>query len=30
MFVAENHVYKPCSNVMTSGITQQTSDCQNK
>jgi len=21
MFVAENHVYKPCINVMTSGIT---------
>ena len=30
LFVAENHVYKPCINVVTSVITQQTSDCQNK
>jgi len=30
MFVAENHVDKPCINVMTSGKTQQASDCQNK
>jgi len=30
MFVAENHVHKQCIDVMTSGIRQQTSDCQNK
>jgi len=34
MFVAENHVYnhvyKPCISIMTSGMTQQTSGCQNK
>jgi len=30
MFVTKNYAYKPCINVMTSAITQQTSDCQNK
>jgi len=30
MFVAEKHVYQPCINIMTSWITQQTGDYQNK